>query len=771
MKKMKSGTLDASYNVDVEKNEKSSFINNLKVRSKMFLISGTLIALTIFLSMIAIFSYIKIYNETYAIGNDDGLAFDYSTKFYDDFMNARIEVYKMLYFGSIGEEKQRDEAINKSKEYLKRVEEEGRQYIQYAYTIYEPNSPEYEGVKLIEENLFKYLDLLEVLDDAVLNNSYAEVSQIIEKKSNIINDMFKGVEQARGLSTELLVDDIKAINRTIKSDITILLTTTLIILVTGILLTLWVSKKISSSIDKLTKNIEYLKTGDTKKIQGSNDRDEVGAVIRDIEEVSEILSEISEEIVNANNKYIDGQMCPYIESDKYLGAYSELTDVVNNIFTSIAKNSEGVLDGLTSIAEGNFDFEVTDLPGELGHISGALKDTINSIINVESKIKELEQNANNGIIKKVDTAGTKNSWLELVEGLNDFIVSVETPIKEVNNVLSDMSEGNLSTKITGEYRGVFDDMKQNVNSSVDSVNLAINETKVSLSEIVKGNLDFELEREAKGDFNEIQKSIKGILKMLNSVLKEFKTSCIELDEIANDLTETSAKIANGSVEQAASIQEVNASVEIINENTLNNAKKSIEANELANKTRDNALRGDDEMKTMLSSMEDIKEASYNIANIIKVIDDIAFQTNLLALNAAVEAARAGQHGKGFAVVAEEVRTLAGRSKEAASNTAKLINESLEKVELGNKLANSTASALNEIVNNVSEVSILLDEISTVSTEQAQSISGIVTNLNTFEDVVQNNTNEAEECARTSQTLVENSGILTTYVENFNLSES
>ncbi len=201
-----------------------------------------------------------------------------------------------------------------------------------------------------------------------------------------------------------------------------------------------------------------------------------------------------------------------------------------------------------------------------------------------------------------------------------------------------------------------------------------------------------------------------------------------------------------------------------------NAMKSENAKDIAMASRDSAVRGDKEMRTMLQSMEEIKAASDNIANIIKVIDDIAFQTNLLALNAAVEAARAGQHGKGFAIVADEVRTLAGKSKEAASQTADLINESLVKVNLGNDLANSTAAALNQIVSSVSDVSTLLDEISSSSNEQAESIAEIVSNLTIFETVVQNNTVEAEESAESAKNLSHQADMLKELIDEFELSE-
>ena len=200
------------------------------------------------------------------------------------------------------------------------------------------------------------------------------------------------------------------------------------------------------------------------------------------------------------------------------------------------------------------------------------------------------------------------------------------------------------------------------------------------------------------------------------------------------------------------MQELTASLEQISSQTHLNAQNAEEANTFAKNAKTNASQGNSQMKDMLKAMDEISISSSNINKIIKVIDDIAFQTNILALNAAVEAARAGQHGKGFAVVAEEVRNLAGKSANAAKETTDMIESSIRKVEVGTKIANETAKALDEIVYQVDRAADLINSIAVASVEQAQGIEQINLGIMQVSQVVQTNAATAEESAAASEEL-------------------
>ncbi len=240
-----------------------------------------------------------------------------------------------------------------------------------------------------------------------------------------------------------------------------------------------------------------------------------------------------------------------------------------------------------------------------------------------------------------------------------------------------------------------------------------------------------------------QKAEAALVENIGKVSRSFVTG-------SKHVADGAQALAQGATEQAATVQQLSASTAEIADKTKMNAQMAGKAASLANTIKINAEKGNRQMDEMTSAVNDINQASQNIGKVIKAIDDIAFQTNILALNAAVEAARAGQHGKGFAVVADEVRSLAAKSAEAAKDTGTLIQNSIEKAELGAKIAKETAVSLADIVSGINESSLIVTEIAKYSEEQSGGINQINDAINQVAQVVQQNSATAEESAAASQ---------------------
>jgi len=272
------------------------------------------------------------------------------------------------------------------------------------------------------------------------------------------------------------------------------------------------------------------------------------------------------------------------------------------------------------------------------------------------------------------------------------------------------------------------------------------------------------------DADTMGKSMNQMIEKLNRMFAEIQSSTNQVSSGSKQVADGAQALAQGSTEQAASIEELSSSIAEIAERTRTNATTAEKTAKLSTTIKENAEKGSRQMDEMITAVGDINEASRSISKIIKTIDDIAFQTNILALNAAVEAARAGQHGKGFAVVAEEVRNLASKSAEAAKDTGNMIQNSMEKAELGSRIAGETAESLKEIVSGINESNQLVSEIARSSEEQSLGISQINTGIDQVAQVVQQNSATAEESAAASQEMSGQSDMLQQLIAQFKLKE-
>jgi methyl-accepting chemotaxis protein len=474
-------------------------------------------------------------------------------------------------------------------------------------------------------------------------------------------------------------------------------------------------------------------------------------------------------------------------NNKTIGAFELIVDqtIVKNAARISDKQAEfqkneveKLIGNLEKISSGNLDIEINmeqtdqdtlEMGKNFEKINNSLTESTDALKAMMYEVETLAKAAVSGNLDtRADSDKHKGDYKKIVEGVNQTLDAVIEPINEASAVLEEMAKGNLQILVEGDYQGDHAVIKRALNDTIKSIRSYVEEISSVLLQISDGNLDMAITADYKGDFVEIKDSLNNIITSLSQVMGDIGDASEQVAAGSRQVSDGSQALSQGSTEQASTIQELTASIIEIASQTKQNAENANKANALSETARDNAEKGNNQMKDMLASMAGINESSANISKIIKAIDDIAFQTNILALNAAVEAARAGQHGKGFAVVAEEVRSLSARSAAAAKDTADLIEGSIHKVQEGTKIANETAMALEGIVSGVTQVTGIVGGIASASNQQASGIAQINKGIEQVATVVQNNAATAEESAAASEELSSQAELLKEMVGRFKI---
>ncbi|PKO88234.1 MAG: diguanylate cyclase [Betaproteobacteria bacterium HGW-Betaproteobacteria-12] len=325
--------------------------------------------------------------------------------------------------------------------------------------------------------------------------------------------------------------------------------------------------------------------------------------------------------------------------------------------------------------------------------------------------------------KRLDHSRMSGFYRDLSAGINQLLEASSAALADVGAMLDRMSQGDLRQQIDGEYQGVLGKLKDDANSTVDNL-------------------------------QQIVLAIKGATDAINTAAKE----------IAAGNQDLSARTE----EQASSLEETASSMEELTGTVKQNAQNARQASELAGAAQQVAVRGGEVVGQVVDTMSAIHRSSSKIGDIIGVIDGIAFQTNILALNAAVEAARAGEQGRGFAVVATEVRNLAQRSAAAAKEIKGLIADSVDKVEVGNRLVDQAGRTMEEVVGSIRRVANLMQDISEASREQSAGIEQVSLAISQMDEVTQQNAALVEQAAAAAESLEEQANALAREVAVFAL---
>lgn len=351
-----------------------------------------------------------------------------------------------------------------------------------------------------------------------------------------------------------------------------------------------------------------------------------------------------------------------------------------------------------------------------------------------------------------------------------LIRSIVLPIKEMEAAMVEMQNGSVNVKLDYSSKDEIGQLADGMRAMLSFLKNIITDESHIFTRMGDGDFTVHssIADQYVGDYTEILNAMRKLRDNLNSTLTQINQAADQVAAGSDQVSSGSQALAQGATEQASSVEELAATTNEISEKVSTNAESAKQANEKALTVKENADKSRQRMQDMLTAMTDISTKSGEVGKIIKTIEDIAFQTNILALNAAVEAARAGDAGKGFAVVADEVRNLAGKSAEASTNTSALIEESIQAVERGIRIANETAQSLDEVVDGVDDVSTTIELITEASEEQASALAQVNQGVDQISSVVQTNSATAEQSAAASEELSEQSQLLKRLVSNFKL---
>ncbi|KRG67316.1 chemotaxis protein [Stenotrophomonas terrae] len=466
------------------------------------------------------------------------------------------------------------------------------------------------------------------------------------------------------------------------------------------------------------------------RLDGSIDssrKDEVGALLASMQRMQNQLKAVIGAQREMAREHDQGMISFRIDESKFPGEYGRMVAEVNTLVAQHIGVKMRVVEVMRHYARGDLSVDMDRLPGEKAAITEAMDSTKASLAAINNEIKRLAHAAAAGDFSLRGNADQfEHDFRAMVGGVNSLMESTEDNLGHLSRLLQAVAQGDLTQRMEGDFHGVFARMRDDGNATIDQ---------------------------------------------LGSIVSRIQAASGSISLSASEIATGNDDLSRRTEQQAANLEETAASMEELTSTVRQNAEHARQADQLARGAADVAAQGGAVVGQVVSTMTSIEQSSQRIADIISVIDGIAFQTNILALNAAVEAARAGDQGRGFAVVASEVRTLAQRSAAAAKEIKGLIDTSVEKVTEGSQLVRRAGSTMDEIVASVQRVTTIMADISSASQEQSSGIEQVNQTVMQMDETTQQNAALVEEATAAARSMEDQAHQLSSAVAQFRLADT
>ncbi|WP_142805907.1 methyl-accepting chemotaxis protein [Stenotrophomonas maltophilia] len=497
------------------------------------------------------------------------------------------------------------------------------------------------------------------------------------------------------------------------------------VLVLIVLALSWViGNRIARPLKQATAVAEGIANGKLDSHIGPQAHDEPGRLLEAMSGMQQQLHAVIGGQREMARRHDAGELSYRIDASAFPGEYGLMVQETNTLVGSHVQTLHDVLDVVQQYAVGDLSRDIARYPGEKAAMTTTVDTVKANLGRINAEIKQLASAAAAGdFSRRGDAQRFDHDFRLMLENLNAMMAVSDDNLGKLSQLLSAIAEGDLTARMHGDYQGVFARMRDDANTTVAQLTQIVGQIQASASSITLA---------------------------------------------AGEIASGNSDLSRRTEQQAANLEETAASMEELTSTVRQNAEHARQANQLAIGAHGVASQGGDVVGQVVTTMSAIEASSKKIAEIISVIDGIAFQTNILALNAAVEAARAGEQGRGFAVVASEVRTLAQRSAAAAKEIKGLIDDSVGKVAEGSSLVHQAGSTMGEIVASVQRVTDIMAEISAASQEQSAGIEQVNQTVVQMDETTQQNAALVEEATAAARAMEDQAAQLADAVAIFRL---